>query len=53
VVVVRALLEHDDLEAAGRELGDHRGAAGAGADHDRIGGEVPRACARRTTASGS
>ena len=54
VVVARALLEHDDVEAAGGELGRHGGAAGAGADDDRVGARgSAHARARRTTASGS
>ena len=54
MVVARALLEHDDVEAAGSELGCHRRAAGTGADHDRVGRELGgHARARRTTASGS
>jgi hypothetical protein len=53
VVVARALLEHDDVEAAGGELGRDGGSAGTGADDDRVGDEVRHARALRTTASGS
>ncbi len=53
VVVARALLEHDDVQAAAGELGRDRGAAGAGADHDRVGRQLGHARALRTTASGS
>jgi hypothetical protein len=53
VVVARALLEHDDVDAAHGELRGDRGAARAGADDDRIGGQLAHACARRRTSSGS
>jgi len=53
VVVAGALLEHDDVQAAGGELGGRGRAAGAGAHDDGVGAQRCHARALRSTASGS